>query len=111
MTLVYLIRRFIYRILEFLRHWYLKSPKIYSNFVLERLERIDRTLAWRVNFKYLFQPLYGEYSVVGRVLSFFIRILRLIATSIIYLILFLVAILVYLIWLLIPVAILVSVLA
>ncbi|MGC9611039.1 MAG: hypothetical protein ABSE68_02355 [Minisyncoccia bacterium] len=105
MTLVYLIRRFFYRILEFLRHWYVKSAKIYSNFVLERLESIDRVLAWRVNFKYLFQPLYGDYSFLGRVLSFFIRIPKLIGTSLIYLVIFAVAVFIYLVWILFPLAV------
>ncbi len=103
MTLVYLIRRFFHRIFEFLRHWYVKSFKIYSNFVLDRLERIDRVLAWRINLHYLFQPLYRDYSVLGYILGFILRFLRLIITGLVYLIIFGLFILAYLVWLLIPV--------
>ncbi len=105
MALVYLIKRFFYRIFDFLRHWYVKSAKIYFNFVLDRLNRIDRTLAWRVNAKYLFQPLYKDYSIVGRALGFVLRLIRLIGTSVIYVFIFAFIILVYLIWLAIPVII------
>ncbi len=106
MVLIYLIRRFFYRIFDFLRHWYVKSLKIYSNFVLDELVKIDRVLAWRVNLRYLFQPLYKDYSVIGYGLGFILRFLRLVGTGLIYLFIFALAILIYLVWLLIPILIL-----
>ena len=105
MALTYLIQRFFYRIVEFLRHWYVKSFKIYSNFILDELQKMDRTLAWRVNVRYLFQPLYKDYSIGGYVLGFILRVSRLLGISIIYLAVFLIAIAVYVVWLMIPIAI------
>ena len=105
MALTYLIQRFFYRIVEFLRHWYVKSFKIYSNFILDELQKMDRTLAWRVNVRYLFQPLYKDYSIIGYVLGFILRVSRLLGISIIYLAVFLIAIAVYVVWLMIPIAI------
>ncbi|MEK7506340.1 MAG: hypothetical protein AAB572_01930 [Patescibacteria group bacterium] len=105
MALVYLIRRFFFRVVEFLRHWYVKSFRIYSNFVLDELQKMDRTLAWRVNVRYLFQPLYKDYSIIGYVLGFILRIGRLLGISIIYLVVFLFVIVAYVIWLMIPIAI------
>lgn len=99
---VFLGGRFFYRIFEFLRHWYVKSARVYSNFVIERLERLDRYLAWRITFKNLFQPLYKDYSVVGYVLGFLFRSIRLVFGGFVYLIFFFVAILLYIIWLLTP---------
>lgn len=90
---------------EFLRHWYIKSFKIYSNFVFDQLQKMDRTLAWRVNVRYLFQPLYKDYSIIGYVLGFILRIGRLLGISIIYLVVFLFVIVAYVIWLMIPIAI------
>jgi len=109
MALVYLVKRFFYRIFDFLRHWYVKSAKIYSNFVLDRLNRIDRMLAWRVNEKNLFQPLYKDYSLTGRALGFILRSLRLIVTSVIYVFIFAFAFLVYLVWLAIPIVIILKI--
>ncbi len=105
MALVYLIRRFFFRVVEFLRHWYVKSFRIYSNFILDELQKMDRTLAWRVNVRYLFQPLYKDYSIIGYVLGFIFRIGRLLGISIIYLVVFLFVIVAYVIWLMIPIAI------
>ena len=103
MTFVYLVKRFFYRIFDFLRHWYVKSVKIYSNFVLDQLQKIDRVLAWRVNAKNMFQPLYKDYSIIGYIMGFILRFLRLIGTGLIYVFVFVFAVLVYLIWLAIPI--------
>lgn len=103
MTIVYLFNRFFYRILDFLRHWYVKSAKIYSNFVLDKLSDIDRVLAWRVNLRYIFHPLYQDYSIISYSLGFIARTLRFIGTVLIYAALFVLALFVYLVWLSIPI--------
>ena len=102
-ALSYLAHRFLYRIVEFLRHWYVKSVRIYSDFVLNVLGRIDYYLAWKITLKYLFQPLYKDYSLIGYILGFLFRSGRLITASIIYGVLFFIAVGLYLFWLLIPI--------
>lgn len=101
-ALPYLIGRFFYRIGEFLRHWYVKSAFMYTDFVFSALRRMDRTLAWRITLRHVFKPLYGDYSLIGYVVGFVFRIFRLVFGGIIYLIVFAVAIAAYLVWLLIP---------
>lgn len=98
----YLIQRFFYRFSEFFRHWYGKSPRIYSNFVLNKLEEIDRHVAWKITLKNLFTPLYKDYSILGYIMGFLFRSARVFFFGIFYLIIFVVAIALYLIWLLIP---------
>lgn len=99
-AVIYLIRRLIYRLVEFLRHWYVKSVKIYSDAFFNLLSRLDYDLAWRITLSHLFEPLYKDYSIVGYILGFFFRAGRLVFASVIYLIIFAAAILFYLIWLL-----------
>ncbi len=101
-ALLYLVRRFFFRIKIFLGHWYVKSARIYSNFVLNQLERLDRLLAWRITLRNLFQPLYGDFSLIGYVLGFCFRVVRLIFGSIVYLAVFIIALGVYIFWLIIP---------
>jgi len=101
-TAVYLIERFFYRILEFLRHWYIKSIRIYSNFVINCFESMDRVFAWKITAKNVFKPLYGDYSVVGYVFGFLFRVVRLAITTAIYACVFIIAVLLYIIWLLLP---------
>lgn len=98
----YLGYRFAYRIVEFLRHWYARSMRRYANFVIDRLQKLDYTLAWKITLKNLFQPLYKDYSLIGYALGFIFRAGRLALASIVYLIIFFIAIAVYIVWLLIP---------
>lgn len=99
---VYLLRRFVFRIKVFLEHWYVKSARLYFNFIVNQLERIDRFFAWRITLRNLFQPLYGDYSVIGYVLGFVIRVIRLGFGGVAYLVIFVFVIGAYLVWLLIP---------
>ncbi len=101
-SVVYLVERFIYRIFEFLRHWYVRSARIYSNFILTKFERLDRRLALVVTLKNLFQPLYKDYTIIGYIIGFIFRSIRIIVASVVYIIFFSVAAIVYLIWLVVP---------
>ncbi|HXF44261.1 MAG TPA: hypothetical protein VNK70_02235 [Candidatus Paceibacterota bacterium] len=99
-ALIYVLERFFYRIYRFLDHWYVRSVKIYSNFILDLLGRVDYYLAWKITLRHLFEPLYKDYSVLGYVLGFVFRISRLVGAGICYLIIFIFAIAAYLTWLL-----------
>lgn len=98
----YIANRFIYRIVEFFRHWYVKSARLYSNFVMDRLQALDRKFAWKVTARFLFHPLYGDYTIVGYVFGFIFRVARLIIASAVYLVVLALAIILYVIWILIP---------
>ncbi|MBI2278797.1 MAG: hypothetical protein HYU81_01900 [Candidatus Brennerbacteria bacterium] len=99
---VYIIRRLRYRIAEFFRHWYVKSVRMYFNFILDCLARLDYVLAWRITARHLFEPLYKDYSFVGYVLGFVFRSVRLLVAGMVYAALFGVALGSYFVWLLIP---------
>lgn len=103
LALGYLAQRFFYRIAEFFRHWYVKSVKIYSNFVLNQLERIDYYFAWKITLKNLFQPLYKDYSVIGYILGFVFRSMRFLVATFVYGAVFAVAAAFYILWLLLPI--------
>jgi hypothetical protein len=100
--ILYLPTRLLYRLLEFLRHWYFNSFKIYSHFVVSLLERFDRRIAFRVTLRNLFQPLYQDRSFIGYTLGFLFRSARLIMGGIIYAILLFMTVSFYLAWLAVP---------
>jgi len=102
-ALFYVIQHFFFHLFEFFRHWYVKSMKIYSNFVIDQLQQLDYSLAWRITLKHLFEPLYRDYTVLGYILGFGFRVGRLVVGGFIYLIIFAVAIGLYLFWLAIPI--------
>ncbi len=102
MVFVYLGERCLFRIADFLRHWYWESARVYFNFVLDQFHNLDRFLAFRITLRHLFEPLYGDYSLVGRLLGFPLRIMRLAVAGLTYLILGGAAGALYLAWLILP---------
>jgi hypothetical protein len=103
MVFVYLGERFLFRIADFLRHWYWGSARVYFNFILDRFHGLDRVLAFRITLRHLFEPLYGDYTLIGRLVGLPLRLLRLAVAGLVYLVLGGAAILVYLAWLVLPV--------
>lgn len=101
-AIFYLARRFLYRIGTFAQHWYVKSGRVYANFILNRLEKIDYYFAWRITLRNLFQPLYKDYSLIGYAMGFVFRLFRLAAASVVYLFIFTIAFGLYVLWLLVP---------
>lgn len=83
-VLVYLSNRFFYRLGEFLRHWYWGGFFFFFHKLIELLERLDRYLALKITLRYLFQPLYQNYTFVGYVLGFIFRGTRIAVAGVIY---------------------------
>lgn len=110
MLLIYLLNRLIFRAKEFLRHWYIKSFFVYVHFIVSQLEKIDRFLAFKITLRHLFQPLYQDHSIIGYILGFIFRSIRLCMGAIIYLTIFTVAVAIYIVWLAIPILIIYQIL-
>ncbi|MEX1014514.1 MAG: hypothetical protein WDZ80_05125 [Candidatus Paceibacterota bacterium] len=105
----YLLYRIFYRIGDFLNNWYIRSSRNYWHWVITKIQRIDYRLAWKITLKNLFKPLYKDYSFVGYVVGFFLRIGRLFFSSIIYLIILSIASLIYLFWISLPILIILQI--
>jgi hypothetical protein len=101
-ALIYLAHRFFYRIFEFFRHWYVDGSRVIAHRFLSTLEEIDETLAIAITLRYLFQPLYKDYSIIGRILGLIFRTGRILIGSAIYLVIALLFLAFYLVWIAIP---------
>lgn len=99
----YLIKRFIFRIGDFFHHWYVDASRWFFHACVSSLEHFDRTLAIRVTISHLFEPLYKDYTIMGRILGFIFRSGRIVIGSIFYIFLLLIYAVLYLAWLLVPV--------
>ena len=104
-ALFYLIRRAIYRILDFFHHWYVDGSRVLVHKFVSVLEGADKSIAIRLTVRYFFQPLYKDYTVVGRILGVIFRSGRILIGGVFYLFLGLVFAAVYLVWVLIPPAV------
>lgn len=100
---VYLANRFLYRLIEFFRHWYQNSFRLYGHFVISTLEKLDQSLAFKITLKHLFEPLYQDRTFLGYILGFIFRVGRLIIGGAVHLFIITIALGLYLIWLLIPI--------
>lgn len=99
---MYVLHRFIFRVVDFFHHWYIDGSRFALRGFLDLISNFDRSLAFRVTAKHFMEPLYGDYSVVGRVLGFVFRFFRLAMGGILYVFLAVVFVIIYAAWLLIP---------
>jgi len=106
-ALAFLAGRFLYRIVEFLRHWYVRSTRIAWRFVKGLVRQIDYRFALVVTLKNLFQPLYGDYSFLGYMFGFIFRFGRVLIASTVYASIILASGALYLAWLAVPPALII----
>lgn len=110
-VLGYLFNRFFYRLGEFLRHWYRDGFFFFFHKLIGFLEYLDRYFALKITLRYLFQPLYQNYTFVGYILGFIFRGVRIAVAGVIYGLVVLAALVLYLLWAAIPIWILVKILS
>lgn len=71
------------------------------------LTKADQRFALAITLRHFFEPLYKDYSIIGRILGIVFRSVRVLIGGACYLILALAFAAVYLIWLAIPAVILI----
>ena len=101
-SLVYIVRRFFFRIVNFFHHWYVDGSREIGRRFMAAMTRADQTLAIAITLRHFFEPLYKDYSVVGRIMGIFFRTIRVIIGSVIYLLFAAAFAALYIIWLAIP---------
>jgi hypothetical protein len=89
----------------------------YSSGVLRALKHFRNTvvqdndeLALTVWLRNIFVPMFGDYSLQGRIISFFMRLVQLVARSLFFVLWCLVAFMSVILWLIVPVVIIYEVL-
>src|SRR5688572_7799619 len=78
MVIPYLLGRALYRIKLFFSDWYLGGFRLVSRTAINTLESLDRTWAVAITFRYIFQPLYQDRTITGRILGFIFRSIRIV---------------------------------
>jgi hypothetical protein len=98
-ALGYLGYRLLFRLGGFFLHWYVDASRWFLRAFVSTIGRFERTLAIRVTLRHLFEPLYKDYSVVGRMLGPLFRTGRVIVGVVWYFVLAGCFALLYLAWL------------
>ncbi len=76
-SVTYLLVRFVYRIYAFFHHWYIDGSAAFGRRLMASLAAADRLFALRVTIRHFFEPLYKDYTIVGRILGVIFRTGRL----------------------------------
>ena len=101
-ALVYIFERFFYRIGDFFHVWYVHASRNMAHFFISCFEWLDQTFAVKITLRHFFEPLYKDYSILGRLLGVIFRTIRVLIGFFVYLLFAALFLLIYLIWLLIP---------
>ena len=103
MLIPYLFRALLFHIFLFFKHWYSDALFVVYGAFLYVVRVLEKRLALRVNLHFLFKPLYQEYNVVGYVIGFLFRGVRIIFAGLVYCVLVVLALAVYVVWAAIPI--------
>ena len=101
-SVVYLARRLLYRFLDFFHHWYVDGSRAFGRRFMATLTAADQSLAVAITLRHFSEPLYKDYSIIGRILGVIFRSVRVLIGGVFYLILALLFAVAYLVWLAIP---------
>ena len=105
-SLVYLAQRLLYRFLDFFHHWYVDGSRAIARHFMETMRSVDQSLAVAITLRHFFEPLYKDYSIVGRIMGIIFRTARVLIGGIFYIFLALLFAIAYVIWIAIPAVIL-----
>jgi hypothetical protein len=93
---------FIKDILYFPLWWYSAGAAKAFLFSLNKIRNMARQLGLKIWVANLFRPMFGQYDFAGRVISFFIRLVQIIARSIMMVVWIVLMLILFLIWLALP---------
>lgn len=103
-SLVYIFSHLFFRVKDFFHHWYVDASRYFFHGFISFLENLDRTLAFRMTLRHIFEPLYKDYTIMGRILGPIFRFGRVIIGLVVYAVVGAAFLIFYLAWLLLPVA-------
>lgn len=101
-SIVYIFARFFFRVRDFFHHWYVDSSRLLFGRLFSILAEVDKTIALRLTIKHFTEPLYKDYSIVGRVLGIVFRSGRILLGVVFYPAIGIVFFAIYGTWLIIP---------
>ncbi|MBS3902805.1 MAG: hypothetical protein KGZ30_00290 [Anaplasmataceae bacterium] len=97
-SLGYLLQRLAVRITGFFYHWYWDGGLTFLRVLKILFLNLEQTLALRSTFYHIEEPLYGDYSLMGRAAGFVFRMIRMAIALVVYGVVGLLGLGLYFIW-------------
>ncbi|MDD4761445.1 MAG: hypothetical protein PHZ25_00235 [Candidatus Pacebacteria bacterium] len=95
---VFIIQSFFLRFFLFFKHWYYDGFFFSIRKIISILTFFDSFFALKITALNLFQPLFQDYSIIGRLISFPFRIILLFSGFLLYITIISCAIFLFLLW-------------
>jgi len=102
--------RFLKGIFNFVVFWYVKSSKEFWRQEIAFVRKVESDIGILVNLKLITQPIFGDYSAMGKIIGPIFRLCRVFIGSAIVIISLMVIIVSYVVWLIMPALVIVMVL-
>lgn len=94
--------KFVKGIINFFSFWYVRSSRDFWNKEIGFIKGIERDIGVIINLKLITQPIFGDYSYMGRVIGPIFRLGRVLVGFIIMSASVFAVIIMYLIWIILP---------
>lgn len=102
-SLKFIFRDLIGDLLYFPIWWYSSGAKKVAIFCIKEIIEASHHLSIKILLSHWFKPMYGQYDIAGRIISFFFRTLQLIWHSLLLLIWIILILIIFLVWLGLPI--------
>ena len=101
-SLVLLPYHLLKSIYDFLYFWYIRGTKNFLRGEISVIEGVERDIGILINLKLVFQPIYGDYSILGKVIGPILRLGRVFFGFVLVVFLSIIIVVLYVLWLLLP---------
>ncbi len=88
---------------DFFYFWYIKSSKDFWKKEMAFIKGVENDIGIIVNLRLITQPIYGDYSKIGRIIGPIFRLCRIVIGCFFVLLSFFAVIGIYFLWLLFPI--------
>jgi len=99
----YIVVRFVGRFFGFLDHWYRGGTRFFWSQFKDTIGSLEGIFAVVLTIRHLFEPLYQDRTVIGYILGFIFRTLRVAIGLVVYAFTTVAVFVFYLLWLSLPV--------
>jgi len=106
MVVAYIFSQFFERIAIFLRRWYVIFSRRFWAHAVDQFLIMERSLALRVMVRTWTKPLYGDYTIIGKIIGPIFRTWRIVFALVVYASYFIFMFVLWLSWLAFPVFVL-----
>ena len=93
---------FIKGMINFFSFWYITSSRSFWHKEVAFIKGIERDIGVLINLKLVFQPIFGDYTYMGRVIGPIFRLSRVLIGLFIMLVSIIVVLMIYSIWIFLP---------